>query len=133
MNAQQIVMLCRFAKAACPQQAIDEATPDAWQILLGDIRFEDAQTALATIAKRQPFVAPAEIRTEVKARRETRIAQGPQLQPPPGTADDELAYRRWLAESRRRIADGEPIAEPDALPARDVGVIANTFREVPTA
>lgn len=54
-------------RACCPQQAIDAYTPDAWHDLLGDLDVMDCRRAVAAIVKRQPFVAPAEIRAELLA------------------------------------------------------------------
>lgn len=105
MNAQEAALLCRYVRACCPQQAIDEYTPAAWADLLGDVRLEDAKEAVKAVAMRQPFVAPAEIRAEVKRIRAKRIADHPPLIPPPGLDDAE--ERRWLAGATKRIGDGE--------------------------
>lgn len=107
MNATEAMMLCRFAKAACPQQAIDEYTPDAWLELLGDLRFDDAKAALLAVAAKQPFVAPAEIRTEVARIRAKRIVDHPPLTPPPGLT--ELETRQWTRDRIREIGDGQVI------------------------
>lgn len=133
MNHAEAVILCRAVAAYCPQQHVDEFTPNSWHDLLDDIRLTDAKQAAIEIARVQPFVAPAEIRAKVREIRNARIAAAPPLDPPPGLGDDEVGYRRWLAESRRRIADGEPVAAQGALSARDVRVIKATFREVPPA
>lgn len=106
MNHQEAAVLCRVVAAYCPQQHFDEFTANAWHDLLGDLRFVDAKQAAADVAKRQPFVAPAEIRTKVHEIRDQRIRSAPIIDPPPDL--DEVGYRRWLGESRRRIADGEP-------------------------
>ncbi|MCW2768360.1 MAG: hypothetical protein JWO11_4319 [Nocardioides sp.] len=46
---------------------MDEYTPDAWSDLLDDVPFDVAKAAVVRIAKRQPWVAPAEIRAEANA------------------------------------------------------------------
>lgn len=66
MNAQEAIAVCRYVRAACPQQAMDEFTPQAWADLLTDVRYEDAQEAVRVLVKQRPFVAPAEIITEIK-------------------------------------------------------------------
>ena len=104
MNANEALLLCRYVKACCPQQAIDEYTPTAWADLLHDIRFEDAQAAVRAVAAKQPFVAPAEIRAEVARIRGARIANHPALVPPPGLS--ELETRTWLRDAKRHIGDG---------------------------
>jgi hypothetical protein len=55
VNANEAIMLCRFVKAACPQQAIDEYTPDAWLILLEPFRYEDCKQAAVELARAEPF------------------------------------------------------------------------------
>lgn len=60
-------MLCRFVKALCPQQAIDTYTPDAWFEVLGHLELADCKKAVVTAARRKPFVAPAEIISEIAA------------------------------------------------------------------
>lgn len=102
MNRQEAVALARYVKACCPQQAIDEYTPDAWHDLLGDLDLDACRRAAARVARRQPFVAPAEIRVELQAERRERLAsrRSDIFMPHGDTADDVPAY---LREVRRRI------------------------------
>lgn len=120
MTHAEAVLLCRYAKAACPQQAFDQYTPDAWSDLLGDLRFIDCQEALKAVVQRQPFVAPAEIRAEVKRVRSKRIGDfGPTPDPPPGLTVNE--QRRWHWETMRAIGDGDLTPGPPAeVTGRDV-------------
>ena len=125
MTNAEAVLLCRYAKAACPQQAFDQYTPDAWSDLLGDLRFEDCKEALRNIVQRQPFVAPAEIRDEVKRVRTKRIVDfGPLPDPPMDSDYDEAEYRQYIRETLRKIGDGEIVKrgdeEPFAVTGRDV-------------
>lgn len=112
MTPTEAVLLTRYVEACCPQQRFDEYTADAWHDLLGDLTFEDCKQAAAAVARRQPFVAPAEIRAEVRAVREARIAAKPI---PALDAADEEQYRRALADIRKRLGDGS--AWPLAIPA----------------
>lgn len=86
------MLLTRYVRACCPQQAIDEYTPDAWHDLLGDLDAADCRRAVAAVGRRQPFVAPAEIIAEV---RRTRRA-----------AEDHASIRELLdpAAYRAKIA-----------------------------
>jgi hypothetical protein len=126
MTNAEAVLLCRYAKAACPQQQFDAYTPDAWSDLLGDLRFEDCKEAVKNIVQRQPFVAPAEIRDEVRRVRNKRIGDfGPIPDPPPGLDWTPAEHRDWLATTLRKIGDGEvftpDMLDPfDALDRRDV-------------
>lgn len=109
MTSEETVILVRYVKACCPQQQIDAYTPDAWHDLLGDLHLTDARHAVAAVARRQPFVAPAEIRAEVRRIREDRIGPaGPGLPPVPPAADpdDTRGYLQALRQQQTGIADG---------------------------
>ncbi|TDB83413.1 hypothetical protein E1264_28455 [Actinomadura sp. KC216] len=110
MNHEEAVALCRYVKACCPQQAMDTYTPDAWHDLLGDLRLDDCRAAAKTVAQRQPFVAPAEIREEVKRSRGDRIGPaGPGLHPAPPPVHPDAgpkAYLDGLRAQQTGIADG---------------------------
>jgi hypothetical protein len=107
MTPRETVLLTRYVKACCPQQAIDEYTPDAWFDLLGDLNLIDCRRAVAEVGKRQPFVAPAEIRAEVRRLREALIPDRSQL-PSPGAdlADHPVAWEQALKDITRRLGDG---------------------------
>lgn len=127
MNKTEAITLCRFVKACCPQQTLDEYTPDAWAMLLDDVRFNDAREAVTDLAKRQNFISPAEIRLTVANIRRDRLNHAPDYQPPPGLTDAE--YIGWLKQTRRLIADGEPVTDyAHELPARNVkALVAGAF------
>lgn len=130
MTPRETVLLTRYAKACCPQQAIDEYTPDAWHDLLGDLRLDDCRQAVATIAQRQPFVAPAEIRAEVRRIRDGRL-EGFRYVPVDGD-DDPKVYLASLRAQRTAVADGRREADPAEVgpgKPRDVpALLAATFR-----
>jgi hypothetical protein len=48
---------------------MDEYTADAWHDLLGDLDLDECRAAVVAVARRQPFVAASEIRTEAKRAR----------------------------------------------------------------
>jgi hypothetical protein len=126
-------MLCRYVKALCPSQHFDEYTPDAWHDVLGRFTLDDCKRAAAGVAEEQPYVAPSDIKRVVQLVRDERIRSVALPEPPSELGDDEVAYRRWLGQQRRRIADGESAADAD-LPRRDVkGLIEQTrpFQEMP--
>ena len=109
MTPSEAVMLTRYVRACCPQQAIDEYTADAWHDLLGDLDLAACRDAVAAVARTKPFVAPAEIRAAVTSARRDRLAVIPVPAPDPETAADPVRYRHHLAAEIRRIADGRSV------------------------
>jgi hypothetical protein len=75
MTREETVLLTRYVKALCPQQAIDTYTPIAWHDLLGEFDDGECRAAAAEVARRQPFVAPSEIITEVERERRAIIGR----------------------------------------------------------
>jgi hypothetical protein len=117
---EETVLLTRYIKACCPQQAMDEFTADAWHDLLADLGLEECRAAVVTVAKRQPFVAASEIRAEVKRARSiqtdrarTEAAIGPVRRQRDALADPrplrsairELVTAQW--PGRRAITAGD--------------------------
>lgn len=131
MMPQEAVALCRFTAACCPSQKFDEYTPDAWGLLLEHVRFEDAKQAVVTVARRQPWVSPAEIIAEVKKIRRKRIDEfGPITPPADLDPDDVGAYRQWWRDVQRSIADGDLKPAELDLPKRDMREIPRTFKRI---
>lgn len=130
MNPSETVMLARYVKALCPQQKFDEYTPDAWHDVLGDFSLADARAAAAAVAKRQPFVSPAEIIGEIKRQRGARADsfQGPGLpaEIPDADPDDVKAYLAALRAQRTRAADGFELK-----PRKIAELLADVGREIP--
>lgn len=114
MTPVEAVLLTRYVEACCPQQRFDEYTPDVWHDLLGDLELEECKQAAATVARRQPFVAPAEIRTEVKRVRAQRL-KGFVYVPTPGDEDSDV-YLASVRAQRAAVAAGRRPADPTALP-----------------
>lgn len=112
MTPEETLLLTRYVKACCPQQTIDEYTPDAWHDLLGDLSLADCRAAVATVTRAQPFCAPSEIRAEVRRVRDERIDRAKIPAPPPEVANgDRETYRAALHAARVAVADGR---DPEA-------------------
>lgn len=114
VNSSEAVKLCRLVRALCPQQRFDSSTPDAWSIVLDDVRYEDAVAAVRIYYRERGNdeewgarrIEADDILREVKRLRNDRITRFGDIAPPPGLS--EIEQRTWLRESRRLIADGEP-------------------------
>jgi len=114
VTPSEAVALTRYVKAACPQQKIDEFTPDVWHDLIGDLALADCRAAVATITgRRTPFVAPAEIRAEVVRIRNERIARSVLPAPPHELCDDPEAYRQALIAGTKLAAEGHAFPVPE--------------------
>lgn len=113
MTPREMVLLTRYVKACCPQQQIDEYTPDAWHEIIGHLTLDDCRQAVKTVVARQPFVAPAEIAAEVARIRAGRLHDF-QYVPVEGD-DDWRVYLRALRQQREAVASGHREAAP-ALP-----------------
>jgi hypothetical protein len=120
VTPDETVVLARYVRALCPGQKFDEYTPDAWHDVLADFALADARAAAAAVARKQPFVSPAEIIAEIRKQRDERAAdfQGPGLSAeiPDADPDDVQAYLSALRGLRTRAADGlamkrRPVAE----------------------
>jgi hypothetical protein len=99
-------MLTRYAKACFPQQAMDEYTPDAWFDVLGDLTLADCRRAVAEVSRHKPFIAPCEIREEVRRIRDERLRRTEIPAPPPELLDNPAAYSAALRVAATAIADG---------------------------
>lgn len=75
MNEAEIAKLLRFVHALCPAQKFDEYSPDAWELVLGDVPFDDAREALKKLGQQLRFIAPSDIAQEVRRVRNARAAQ----------------------------------------------------------
>lgn len=132
MTPAETLHLCRLVKAICPQQLVDEFTPDAWHGLLDDLRLADCLEAAKALGKRQHFIDPADIRAEVRRLREKRIADAGPVPIPDGLdPDDTTRYATWLLHARRRIADGEPPPTWAELPTREMPEVAELLPKPP--
>ncbi|MFD7884046.1 hypothetical protein ACFV3N_16605 [Streptomyces bauhiniae] len=73
MTQDEAILLLEYVAAACPAQRIGEFTPDVWGELFAPYSLDDARAAVLVVAQKQPFIAPADVITEIKARRAERI------------------------------------------------------------
>lgn len=133
MTPDETVVLARYVRALCPQQKFDEYTPDAWHDVLGDWPLVTARTAAAAVAKKQPFVSPAEIIAEIRKQRDAKADsfQGPGLpaEVPDADPDDVPAYLAALRAQRTRAADG---AELKRRPVAElIAGVVDSFGEIP--
>jgi hypothetical protein len=110
MKDQEAVILYHQAISVTANAPTDFGA-DMWSEALRDLRYEDARLALINLVKRSPFAGPSEIREEVHRIRAKRLAlHGDPIPPYFENVADEIA---WMREARRRIGDGEHVADSD--------------------
>lgn len=131
MTPTEAAKLCAFAGQCFPQQKINEFTPDAWGLILEEIRYSDAQEALVRLARKQPFVSPAEIIAEVKKIRAKRISEHGPIIPPAGL--DPIETVEWLKQATRAVGDGQQLGETRGeLKPRDMKQLTAVLKEAPS-
>lgn len=128
MNDQEMATLVRFVKALCPAQKIDEYTPDAWTLVIGDLEFADAEAAVKKLGRAQAFIAAADIATEVGRMRAARLASYVETEPDVEDPDDWRAYMAALRAGRFKAASGTTELRPRPMHA----ITAKAFQHVPS-
>ncbi|MGW7196615.1 zinc finger domain-containing protein [Streptomyces chryseus] len=114
MTEEEAVQIAEYVAAACPAQKFSEYTPDVWAEILAPYAVDEARDAVIAVARRQPWISPAEIVTEIKERREERIELAHVVYDgnPLETGAQSVASRRALIQA---AADGR--AQPRAITA----------------
>lgn len=129
MNQQEATNLVRIVKAACPAQAVDEFTADAWQFILDDISLADAMAAVRTLARQQSdkplWIDPRQVLTEVRRMHRDRIDEAILT----GAPEDPADYLAWLRSTRRLVAEGRQADLPQIEPGKHQ-VTADFIREL---
>lgn len=111
MTPDEALKLCRLAKAISPAQAVDDYTPDAWAVVLRDIRYADAEDALGQLGSEQEWIHVSHIVGRVKRIRADRVKRYfANVSPPSGLSDTE--YADWYRETVTAIGDGDLTPEP---------------------
>lgn len=133
MNPIESLRLTRVVIAACPQQKMDEFTPDIWHEMLEDLRFEDCREAVVAVGRRQPFISPSEIRKEVQSLRDERIRRAHITVPAADANPDDI--RLWLdsvrAENKRIAEGGTPQLEQTGAAREVAKMLIGTGQRMP--
>lgn len=66
MTPKETVQIVRFIRALCPQQRIDEYTPDAWHEVIGHLEFDAARAAVIAVKHSRAFIDPSDIIAEIR-------------------------------------------------------------------
>jgi hypothetical protein len=116
----EAVQLVGIIRALCPGQKLEDLTPDAWQLVLDDVSYTDAQAAVRTVYRRladdeqwkgYARIEAKDVLAECRRMWRQRLAHVPEdaLIPPPDlTPREELEWRR---AAMRAIANGAPVPD----------------------
>ena len=117
--------------------AYDNRKPDpdaakAWAMALDGLRFEDCRDAVVQHYRvSREWIMPADVIAAVKKVRGGRI-EDVALSPPPGLDPDRTGdYAQWLEVTRRQVANGEPVTNPEYPATRHIGELRTVLRSVP--
>lgn len=105
MNIQETVAVIATVRAICPAQRFDDRAPQAWHLLLEDVRYADALAVMKTVALRNEFITPKDIYAAVKTLRQERLDKFGHITTSVDglTVEHDIRERRAL---RTAIADG---------------------------
>lgn len=123
MRPSDTVRLLALVTQIAPAQKVDEFTPDAWHLVVGDLDYDEAREAVIAVARRQAWIAPADVVQEALRARARRPRFDAEYVPD-ADPDDPDAYLAALRGGRlRHYADGtvrRPLAAAmrAALPER---------------
>lgn len=126
MIVKEMAVIVRFVRALCPAQKIDEYTPDAWMLVIGDLEFADAEAAVKRLGRTQPFIAAADIATEVGRIRAARLASYVETEPDEDP-DNVQAYLEAIRAGRFKAA-----SSTEARPRPVKALTARAFHRVPS-
>lgn len=132
MTPAETARLVRLVQQACPAQRFEEGTPVLWHKMLDDLRYVDCQDAVIELGKRTVFMAPAEIRAEVRRIRAERLRAVPSsaLEPADVNPNEVEAYQAARLRLIRSIADGDPAPQVRELPAASAAARADAVEKL---
>ncbi|GGR53718.1 zinc finger domain-containing protein [Streptomyces roseolus] len=116
MLPAETAQLVALVAAMCPSMHLEGTTTDAWHLLLADLDVADVRAAVIRLGRQRPDIAAADIRAEVRAIREERLARNP-LPLPDSDPDDPRRYRAELLDLVTAIASGRRVERAPAAPA----------------
>lgn len=109
MTPEECVLLTAYVEELCPNQKINENTPDAWYDVLYRYPLADCRRAVAAMVNDgKRFIDVAQIAVDTKRIRDGRLENSDLDTQPPGDVD-ELTYRNALRQITAQVADGQPL------------------------
>jgi hypothetical protein len=107
---------------------LEDTTTDAWHLLLADLDVADVKAAVIRLGRQRSDIAAADIRAEVRAIREERLARNP-LPLPDSDPDDPRRYRAELLALVTAIASGRRVQRTPAAPGSPPSHLTGSKRD----
>lgn len=133
MTTAETAQLVALIASICPSTHLEE-TPETtettaknWHPLLADLDAADAHEAVIRLGRRRHHIAAVDIRDEVRAIREERLARDP-LPLPDADPDDPRRYRAELLAIVTAIASGQRVERTPTSPAPPPPALADRSR-----
>ncbi|MER5221864.1 zinc finger domain-containing protein [Streptomyces flaveus] len=130
MTTAETVQLVTLIASICPSTHLEETTETTaknWHPLLADLDAADAHEAVIRLGRQRHHIAAVDIRDEVRAIREERLARDP-LPLPDADPDDPRRYRAELLAIVTAIASGQRVERTPAVPAPPPQALAGRSR-----
>jgi hypothetical protein len=118
MTPVETAQLVALVASICTSMHLEETTTKTWHALLADLDVADANAAMIQLGRRQRHIAAADIRNEVRAIWEQRLARDP-LPLPDADPDNPRHYRAELLDIVAAITSGRRVRRvPTTPPSR---------------
>lgn len=113
MDMRETAAVLAMVSALDARKVYGEVDAQAWNAVIGDLRFEDCRDAVIAHYQESPHpITPADVRTWVAKVRKARI--GDRVAPlPPVDPEDIESYKAWQREWYRAIGDGQETDEAE--------------------
>ena len=121
MRDTEAVRLVGIISALCPGQKLAELTPEAWQLVLDDVSYDDAQQAVRLVyrrlAEKDDYQGYARIEAKdvlAEVRRSSWPARTAGVHPDALVPPDGLDTRQeleWIRNARRALREGRPVPD----------------------
>ncbi|MFB7248391.1 hypothetical protein CW362_20255 [Streptomyces populi] len=128
MLPAETAQLVALVAAMCPSMHLEDTTTDAWHLLLADLDVADVRAAVIRLGRQRSDIAAADIRAEVRAIREERLARNP-LPLPDSDPDDPRRYRAELLSLVSAIASGQRVRRTPAAPGSPPSHLTGSKRD----
>lgn len=133
MDLRETAGILAMVSALDTRRVFGEIDAQAWNAVIGDLRFDDCREAVIAHYKESPHpITPADVRNRVSVVRRARI--GDRVAPlPPVDPGDVQAYQKWQLAWYRGVGDGLTEDEAEKVADVELGVARKALSTAPRA